>query len=298
MTSIDRRLLRRARHDVCQTWRARLIAEGGIEVTTPILNAHPDIAPVRQFTTRHPRTGEPSCLRIAPTEYLKRLLADGEERIFEFSLNFRDDLSDETHLPEFMSLEYMAVDTTCIDMEELAVELLSVAASQLTHLDPHEPPQWVLQLATGRVTRVSIADLLDIGTDLNPEELDRVVVGCAKEVGGVVFMADFPESLGGPAVAHPELSGFKQRTELYVDGLEIANMSSTLIEPKLLERWHETSLVRKDALGIVPNTKDIALFNAVNKGIPKSAVIGLGVERVLQAYFRLENMSREFNHGY
>lgn len=40
--------------------------------------------------------------------------------------------------------------------------------------------------------------------------------------GGLILMGDFPEMLGGPALAHEDRPGFKQRTEIYIDGLEIA----------------------------------------------------------------------------
>lgn len=296
--SIDRRILRRARHELCQAWRSTLIMNGAIEVTTPILNTYPDIAPVRQFTTSHPTTGTSACLRIAPTEHLKRLLADGESRVFEFAQNFRDDPRDATHLPEFMSLEYMATEDSCSSMEELAVELLAVAVAALERVSP-SPAPWALDFHANRVQRVSIATLLtDRYDQLSVDELDQLVGDHAAALGGVVLMGDFPEPLGGPAVGHAELPGFKNRTEMFVNGLEIANMSSTLTDTTLLMAWHLAGLERKDALGIHPNERDIALIAAAERGIPNSAVIGIGVERVLQAYFGLENMSREFYNGY
>lgn len=297
-TSIDRRILRRARHELCQAWRSTLVAKGAIEVTTPILNSYPDIAPVRQFRTSHPTTGTSACLRIAPTEHLKRLLADGESRVFEFAQNFRDDPRDATHLPEFMSLEYMAADDSCSSMEELAIELLLSAVTALEPVVPSAAP-WALGFRATQVQRVSISNLLTAPDDQRSvEQLDQLVGDHAAALGGVVLMGDFPESLGGPAVGHGELPGFKQRTEMFVNGLEVANMSSTLTDPTLLKAWHHAGLKLKDALGIQPNEQDIALIAAAERGIPNSAVIGVGIERVLQAYFGLENISQEFYNGY
>lgn len=291
MSTIDRRTLRRARHVLCQAWRAHLIDLGAIEVTTPVLHPFPDIAPVRQFMTAHPSTSAQFCLRIAPTEQLKQLLADGEQRIFEFSANFRDDLPDRTHLSEFMSLEYMAVGATCADMEATAVELCREASAALANLTVDGPPEWVRQLHDGRFRRISIADLPGISRGgINIDEMDRAVTEHALGIGGLVLMGDFPYELGGPAEAHVGRPGIKQRTEIYVDGLEIANMSSTLTDPTLLEAWHDAGLVHKAALGIAPNERDGKLFEAVSNGIPKSAVIGMGIERFLQAYFGLENI--------
>lgn len=299
MPTIDRRTLRRARHVLCQTWRTHLINAGAIEVTTPVLHPYPDIAPVRQFVTTHPTTGARACLRIAPTEHLKRLLADGEQQVFEFSSNFRDDVLDCTHLPEFMSLEYMAVDATCSNMETLAVQLCVVAAAALEKYAPDGVPAWARLVADGQFRRVSIADLPNITWDsADLDDIDRAVTEHARVAGGLILMGDFPEMLGGPALAHADRPGFKQRTEIYVDGLEIANMSSTLTDPALLATWHAGALAHKAVLGVAPNERDAWLFDAAARGIPESAVIGLGIERFLQAYFGLENMSDEFYNGY
>ncbi len=117
----------RLRHELCQTLRRHLLHLGAVEVTTPILHRCPDVAPTQQFTTVHPVTGERSFLRIAPTENLKRLMVAGMEHVFEFSVNFRDDMADATHLPEFTSLEVMARGARCRDMERLAVECCQIA---------------------------------------------------------------------------------------------------------------------------------------------------------------------------
>ena len=301
MSTPTRRTLRRARHELCQAWRAFFIARGAIEVTTPILHRYPDIAPVRQFTTRHPTTGAAACLRIAPTEHLKRLLADGEQQVFEFAANFRDDPVDKTHLPEFMSVEYMAVNATCTEMEKLAVELCRVAIAVLAPLAADGPPSWASRLEAGQFERISIAELMGLESslgELDLDALDQVLAQRAAAVGGVVLVGDFPENLGGPAVGHPALAGFKQRTEVFINGLEIANMSTTLTDPAVLTSWHDDGLSRKATLGIEPNEKDLVLFDAVDRGIPDSAVIGLGIERILQAYFALENMGHELSIGY
>jgi hypothetical protein len=193
----------------------------------------------------------------------------------------------------------MAVDATCSDMEALALKLCGAAAAALVTLAPDGPPAWVRQLEEGQVARVSIADLPSVSLEsADVDDIDRLVTEHARATGGLVLMGDFPEVLGGPAVGHADMPGFKQRTEIYVNGLEIANMSSTLTDPVLLGAWHEAGLVRKAALGIEPNERDTGLFDAVAKGIPNSAVIGIGIERFLQAYYSLENMSREFYSGY
>lgn len=304
MPNITRNTIRRARHELCCAWRALLTSRGAIEVDTPILHAFPDIAPVRQFVTTHPTTARQSCLRIAPTEYLKRLLVDGEKRVFEFSKNFRDDPSDETHLPEFTSVEFMAVNETYEDMERLSLELLLTAIGALGyHISEEYIPRWALDLANGRYSRVIIserlASRLDALSGLSHSErckaADTLITDTASTVGGVTLMSGFPEFLGGPAASLIRAPGFKQRTEVFIDGLEVANMSTTLTNARLLKQWHDAGLESKRQVGITPNLRDEALHAAINRGIPDSAVIGIGVERLLQAFFQLPNMSTSFS---
>lgn len=306
------------RNDLCQKWREYLFDGLALEVKTPILHARPDIAPVSQFTTTHPGTGEVAHLRIAPTEYLKRLVAGGQDRVFEFSTNFRDDPADDTHLPEFTSLEVMARDATCADMEQAVTELCALAVeiarrySSTTTL-----PVWVQQWEQRQVHRVELADelsdhfgitsgwteqpaliaklLANLGEPTEPDVtlpvlLDQLVTMLAQRTSGAVLICGFPECLGGPAAPHPTRLGFKQRSELFIDGLEVANMSGNLTDGRALRQWHERGVQLKAELGIVTNHLDDELLTALDGHLPPSAVLGIGVERMLQAALDLPDI--------
>lgn len=310
--------LTRVRNDLCQKWREYLLDGFAVEVATPILHARPDIAPVRQFTTMHPTTGEPAYLRIAPTEYLKRLLAAGHERVFEFSANFRDDVPDETHLPEFTSLEVMARGTTCAEMEHVAADLCALAVEVAVRVSPSAVlPLWVQRWDERQVTRIELADelgkrfdvppswlgqpamlarLLDgLGESVDPAAtlpslLDQLVTAIARRHGGAVLICGFPERLGGPAAAHPTRAGFKQRSELFIDGLEVANMSSNLTDGRALRQWHLAGMQTKADLGIATNCLDDELLAALDGKLPPSSVLGIGVERMLQVTLNLPDI--------
>lgn len=310
--------LTRVRNNLCQKWREYLLDSYAVEVATPILHTRPDIAPVHQFTTVHPTTEELRYLRIAPTEHLKRLLAAGEERVFEFSTNFRDDLPDETHLPEFTSLEVMARDTSCADMEQVAIDLCALAVDVVRRAEVATGlPLWVQQWGEREVVRIELADELferygvqptwleqramvarllgDLGQPVDPETmlprlLDQLVTAIAQRHSGVVLISGFPEQLGGPAAPHERHYGFKQRAELFINGLEVANMSSNLTDGHALRRWHEHGVRIKNDLGITANCFDDELLQELDGSLPRSAVIGIGVERMLQATLNLPDI--------
>lgn len=311
MTTFMPIALTRIRNDLCQRWREYLLDHYAVEVTTPILHRQPDIAPVRQFTTLHPSSCEVAYLRIAPTEYLKRLIVAGEDRIFEFSANFRDDEADNTHLPEFTSLEVMARDSSCADMEQRAGELVGVAVGVAhRYLAPDAQSGWVQAWDQRKVHRIELADelrqqynvtqlwleqpamiaglLTDLGAVVRPHAtlptlMDQLVTVLAARAGGAVLVSGFPEFLGGPAEPHPRHRGFKQRSELFIDGIEIANMSSNLTDGRALRRWHEQGVLLKSDLGIASNQLDEELLARLDGALPPSAVLGIGVERILQA---------------
>ncbi len=318
MTTFAPMALARVRNDLCQKWREYLLDGFAVEVTTPTLHTCPDIAPVRQFTTVHPSTGEVAYLRIAPTEYLKRLVAAGQDRVFEFSTNFRDDPVDGTHLPEFTSLEVMARDTTCADMERNAADLCELAVEIARRYRPlTELPVWVEQWEQCRIRRIELSDelseyvagtpdwlewptvigalLADFGEPVEPSVTlpvltDQLVTVLAQRTSGAVLIGGFPDFLGGPAAPHPTRLGFKQRSELFIDGLEVANMSTNLTNGRALRQWHQDGVQAKTVLGIKTNHLDEELLSHLDGNLPPSAVLGFGVERMLQATLGLPDI--------
>ena len=312
-----------------QALRQDLHAHGCDEVSTPILCPHPDVAPVRQFVTTHPHRGDVACLRIAPTEFLKRLLADGVERVFEFSTNFRGDLPDATHLPEFVSLEVMARALRCRDMEDWTERICKTGIRALrapTSSGRYWPPGRDKEIDLDRPwLRVSVRELLAdkysfsaddffdkqavqrlhgrLGghqtQDCTATAMDDVVTAACSGYDVPVFVGGYPRYLGGPAEPCTDDPRFKERSELFLGTLELANMSSTLVDPVALRSWHEAGVIAKDRLGVRPNTVDTVLLATVDRGIPASAVLGIGIDRLLMVALALHEVSavRPFPYG-
>jgi len=309
--------------------REVLHREGFHEVATPVLSPYPDIAPIPQFQTAHPDLGKISCLRIAPTEFLKRVLEGGAARVYEFSTNFRSETVDPTHLPEFTSLEAMQREADVGDMQCLterlvasAIKAVQPAGDEITYQPPgadrsytFEPPWARLSIPQLLAERCGFArdDFFDLGRVRELHEamagagkaasladaMDEVVTAIARSVTTPVFVGDFPHYLGGPARPCQDDPRFKERSELFVGPLELANMSSTLTDAAELRAWHEQNLALKAALGIHPNTLDRPLLEAAERGIPPSAVVGLGVDRLLMILCGADDISsvRLFSYG-
>jgi lysyl-tRNA synthetase class 2 len=107
---IDRRPFLAARNAITKAIRAWFDEQGFVEVETGILQ----ISPGNETHLHAPRTELRDSAGAAVTRYLrtspefaaKKLLAAGEEKIFEFARVFRDRERGDLHLPEFTMLEW------------------------------------------------------------------------------------------------------------------------------------------------------------------------------------------------
>ena len=96
------------RINIIKTMRNYLEDNNFLEVETPILQAKPSGAIAKPFKTHHNALDIDLFLRIAPETYLKRCIAGGLERVFEFARCFRNEGMDPSHLQEFTLLEFYA----------------------------------------------------------------------------------------------------------------------------------------------------------------------------------------------
>jgi lysyl-tRNA synthetase class 2 len=110
----DRRGFLLARGAIARATRAWFEAQGFVEVETGILQ----VSPGNETHLHAPKTelidrdGErlKRYLRTSPEFACKKLLAAGEEQIFEFARVFRDRERGDLHLPEFTMLEWYRAD--------------------------------------------------------------------------------------------------------------------------------------------------------------------------------------------
>jgi lysyl-tRNA synthetase class 2 len=112
----DRKPLLHARAAITRTLRAWFDAQGFAEVETGILQ----VSPGNETHLHAPRTEliradgsrVARYLRTSPEFAAKKLLAAGEQKIFEFARVFRDRERGDLHLPEFTMLEWYRAGTS------------------------------------------------------------------------------------------------------------------------------------------------------------------------------------------
>src|SRR4030042_4982267 len=108
MMNPETRVIFRKKNIFWQTIRNFLVAEGFLEVQTPVFEHVPSGAEAEPFVTHYNALDQDFYLRISLELPLKRLLVGGYEKVFEIGRVFRNEGMDRDHLQEFDHMEFYA----------------------------------------------------------------------------------------------------------------------------------------------------------------------------------------------
>ena len=113
----------KTRTKIIRTIRNYLDDNAFVEIDTPVLTNKASGAMARPFVTHNNALDIDVFLRIAPETYLKRAIAGGFERVYEFARSFRNEGVDKTHNPEFTLMELYQAYGDFEDMMNITAEL-------------------------------------------------------------------------------------------------------------------------------------------------------------------------------
>lgn len=291
-------------------------SEGFDEVETPCLVPAPGMEPhIRAFEVPFvPETPQGRAatlyLHTSPEYAMKRLLAQGFERIFQVCKTFRNGEIAEHHNPEFTMLEFYraAADYHAImaDVEEVMVR----GAQALSGADYLEVEGRRVSLARP-FERLTVRDALLTRTGLDIRELDtaeklrpaaeakgfrfgagprsfddvffQIFLTSVEPTLGLerpTFLIEYPASMASLARLKPSDPSVAERVELYAGGIELANGFSELIDAaEQRQRLLEEQELRR-TLGMPVYPLDEKFLDAVGR-MPPSSGIAVGVDRLL-----------------
>jgi elongation factor P--(R)-beta-lysine ligase len=255
----DVRPFLQARAQITRAVRAWFEAEGFAEVETGILQ----LSPGNETHLHAPRTelwgadGSPATryLRTSPEFACKKLLAAGEDRIFEFARVFRDRERGDLHLPEFTMLEWyraaspydaVMADTVAVVAEAAQATGIGRFTFRGRNCDPQaEPERITVAAAFERFAGVDLLKTIDGG------EGDRAALASAARSrvrvseddtwsdifskllvehveprlgqGRLTLLCEYPLPEGALARAKPSDPRVAERFEVYACGVELAN---------------------------------------------------------------------------
>jgi lysyl-tRNA synthetase class 2 len=303
MANDDTRELFILRSRVIAAIRRFLDERGFLEVETPVLQPLYGGALARPFTTHHNALDRDLYLRIATELYLKRLIVGGLERVYELGKNFRNEGVSHKHNPEFTVLEWYEVYADYEDAARLLEELVSTVASEVGYAgDLHLSAPWrrvTLRDAIRDATGLDVLEHHDRdsllaaarerGVELDPGETWPKMVDSllSKHVEPTLdqptFVMDYPVELSPLAKAHRSEPGLVERWECFVRGIEIANAFTELNDPDEQRARFEDQRRAQAAGDEETQPFDEDFLRALEHGMPPTAGVGLGVDRLVMA---------------
>lgn len=300
----------RARAELNRDLRRFLADRGVLEVETPCLASAPvtDLHLASLGSRLETQAGSRHLfLQTSPEFAMKRLLAAGSGPIFQIAKAFRDGESGRFHNPEFTMLEWYRPGFDHHDLMDEVAALLTVVlgsrrAEKLSYgelfetslgVDPHRASAAELAEAARRAG-------VDWGGE-EPEAQDREVwlhllmSHCLEPGLGLkqpTFVYDYPASQAALARVRHEADGLAvaERFEVYVEGVELANGFHELIDAAEQRRRFEDDLALRRRAGLPEVPLDEFLLAALAHGLPASAGVALGVDRLLMLRTGVEHI--------
>jgi lysyl-tRNA synthetase class 2 len=301
--------------------RAYLDAHGFEEVDTPVLQTKASGALARPFFTHHNALDMTCVLRIAPETWLKQCVAGGMDRVYEVARCFRNEGMDPSHLQDFTMVEWYAAYWDYRDnmdfTERLVLHLLDqVLGTRVVEVGGRridfEPPWPRLSLRElvfrdGGLDFEEHPDAASLrvairakGLRLEREDLEGLSRGTLidllyKKVSrpslvDPVFVTDHPLDLSPLARRNDGNPRQSDRYQLVVNGWEVVNAYSELVDPLDQRGRFEAQAAARAAGDEEALEVDEEYLRAMEHGMPPMSGWGMGVERFLALLTGQENL--------
>jgi lysyl-tRNA synthetase class 2 len=287
--------------------RSYLIAEGFLEVETPMMHPIPGGAAARPFVTHHNTLATDLYLRIAPELYLKRLVVGGLDKVFEINRNFRNEGMSTSHNPEFTMLEFYEAYGDFHAMMDRAEAILSgLHRDVLGGTDPVVDGKSVsLAAPFSRMTMLeaiaahggpapdvsmdpqgSVKALQAIHCDGQKMTFGQRIVALFEhyaegKLWEPTIIYDFPADVSPLSRCRDSDPRFVDRFELYVCGRELANAFSELNDPVDQRARFTAQLAQKEAGDPEAHAMDEDYLRALEHGLPPTGGFGMGIDRLV-----------------
>jgi lysyl-tRNA synthetase class 2 len=295
----------RIRSALVRALRRELERAGFLEVETPILQPVAGGALAEPFATTLRALRLPLYLRIAPELYLKRLLVGGFERVFELGRAFRNEGMDQTHNPEFTTLEfywaYQDLEGLIAFSERMVRNVVHRVIGDTTISFRGNSVRFAASFP-----RYEFRKLFHDRLGVDPlEARDAEIERCVSTHGVVVekpasretmidhlfkklivptihdasFVIRHPIGLSPLAKACEDDRRLASRFQLIAGGLELVNAYAELNDPLEQRRRFREQIRRRKKGNRETHPHDEDFLISLEYGMPPAAGFGLGVDR-------------------
>lgn len=302
--------------------RRYLEDHGYIEIETPVLLDKPSGAAARPFISHHNALNMDVYLRIAPETYLKRAIVGGFTKVFEFARCFRNEGIDSSHLQDFTMLECYCAYYNYKDNMVFLQNMLCSVVKKLFGKTKLKIEGTTVDFA-GKWSIVTFRELIlhDSGIDieqyqtseelLNEIKAKNIKLDSETEIsllgrGNLIdllykkvsrpklisptFLVEHPKALSPLARANDENPEIVDRFQLVINGAEVINAYSELVDPidqkkRLMEQARLKASGDEEAMMM-----DEDYVRAMEYGMPPISGWGMGIDRILQVILGENNI--------
>jgi lysyl-tRNA synthetase class 2 len=312
-----------AQFELLQAIRTFFTTQGFTDVLTPPMVHNPGMEThIHPFQVGHARTSTLSSwyLHTSPEFHMKELLSLGFQNFFNVSYAFRDEPDATNHRPQFLMLEWyrQGAHYTQImkDCEELFLFCLNKLQDKNITLDE--------SMREAKFERATIQELfldklnVDILNFLNKKDLKELIEKDFKDVPlptmgetlswddyyfllflnkiephlihyPFLLLYEFPHHLSALSTLKKEDPRVCERFEIYSKGVELCNCFNELTDLRIQKERFKMQAEEKKELYHYQLPEPNVLYEAMERGLPDSAGIALGVERFLKVLTGIEN---------
>ena len=295
---------------------------GYMEIETPILNTKPSGATARPFITHHNALDLDVYLRIAPETYMKRAVVAGIPKVFEIARCFRNEGIDATHLQDFTMIEAYQAYYNYKDNMKLIQKMLQTIIKNIFNTltltigdkEIDFSGEWktvtfrevIMKYANIDIEKYNtkelllnkiIEDKIELESETPLEDLGygNLVDVLYKKVARVhliepVYLTEHPKSLSPLARANDERPEITDRFQLVINGSEIVNGFSELVDPQDQEQRLIEQAKLKEAGDEEAMSMDYDYISAMEYGMPPISGWGMGIDRIIQLLTNSENV--------
>ncbi|WP_430786778.1 lysine--tRNA ligase [Virgibacillus flavescens] len=286
--------------------------ENFMEVETPVLQHTSSGALAKPFLTHHNSLDIDLNLRIAPETYLKRLIVGGFTKVFEFAKCFRNEGISPQHLQEFTMVEGYAAYWNYQDTMKLMRNMILYVLEQTFQTTAITiqgetidfSAEWEVVTFRDLILRDCGIDIdlfsdvqaLHRETDRKKIDLDHADIDSLgrgnfidllykkvsrPKIVTPTFLIQHPIDLSPLARANDQNPAVTDRFQLVVNGAEIINAYSELVDPLEQRRRLEAQALLKNNGDTEAMEMDEDYLTAMEYGMPPISGWGFGVERLL-----------------
>ncbi|MDP4133298.1 MAG: lysine--tRNA ligase [Bacillota bacterium] len=297
------------RSKIIKEIRNYLDDRGFMEVDTPMLNTIPGGAAARPFITHHNALDIDMYMRIATELHLKRLIVGGMEKVYEMGRIFRNEGMDQTHNPEFTTIEIYEAFADFHDMMDLMEGLVSHLINKIfggntilkwqdTESDFKTP--WKRMSMVEAVKEYSGVDFGEIKTleeaikvakehklEVEPKHALGDIINlffeeyAEKNLVNPTFITGHPIEVSPLAKKCKDDSGFTERFEVFAFGKELCNAFSELNDPFDQRERFVRQVALREAGDEEAGMMDEDFLTALEYGMPPTGGIGIGIDRLV-----------------